>query len=106
MKITGFLVCLALFVTSPAVWAGWYNGTVKQLSVGYDGTTIAFRLDGWVRTDCTCYGTWSNLMCLDKARETYDFEKALVLAARARGSVVYANIDESTCKVIAIYEIN
>jgi hypothetical protein len=43
-------------------------------------------------------------MCLNSARETYDFEKAMILTARARGSVVHANIDEGTCMIRAIYE--
>jgi hypothetical protein len=43
-------------------------------------------------------------MCLNSARAAHDFEKALLLAARARGSVIRANIDESTCQVKAIYE--
>lgn len=106
MRISSIFVCLALIASSPVTWADWHAGTIKQLNVGYDGATISFILDGWTRTDCTCYSTWPGMMCLDKAREAHDFEKSLLLTARARGSVIHANIDESTCKVTAIYEIN
>ena len=50
--------------------------------MGYDGVTVTFKLDGWVRSDCTCYGPWPSLMCLNSARAAHDFEKALLLAAR------------------------
>lgn len=106
MKISRFLVCLALLISSAVVKADWHAGAVEQLAVGYDGATVSFKLADWVRTDCTCYSPWPGLMCLDKTREAHDFEKALLLAARARGSVIHANIDEATCKVIAIYEVN
>lgn len=106
MRISGFFVCLALLASSSVVQAAWHEGVVQQLAVGYDGATVAFKLEGWVRTDCTCYSTWPGLMCLDKTRAAHDLEKSLLLAARARGSIIHAHIDETTCKVTAIYEIN
>ncbi|HEX7026319.1 MAG TPA: hypothetical protein VF268_03695 [Gammaproteobacteria bacterium] len=99
-----FFAFLILSVFAFTAFADWHTGTVRHLAVGYDGVTVTFKLDGWVRSDCTCYGPWPSLMCLNSAREAHDFEKALLLAARARGSVIRANIDESTCQVKAIYE--
>lgn len=106
MRISSFFVSLVLIVSSSVVRADWHAGIIKQLNVGYDGATISFNLDGWTRTDCTCYSTWPGMMCLDKTREAHDFEKSMLLSARARGSVIHAYIDETTCKVKAIYEIN
>jgi len=106
MRITNYFAACALFLVSFHACAGWHGGAVQQLNVGYDGKTITFRVDGWTRTDCTCYSAWPSTMCLDSMRDTYDFEKAILLSARARGSVVNAYIDEGTCSVQAIYEIN
>jgi hypothetical protein len=43
-------------------------------------------------------------MCLDQTRATFEFEKALILSTRARSMVLNVNIDETTCKVVAMYE--
>ena len=45
------------------------------------------------------------MMCLDETRETFDIEKALVLSAKARGQALSFHIDEVTCRIQAIYEL-
>jgi len=99
------VVSLLFLMTASISFAGWHSGKIMQVAVGYDGKTITIIPEGWVRTDCTCYPAWSNMMCLDSLRETYDFEKSLVLTANATRKTVYFNIDETTCKIIAIYEL-
>ena len=106
IKIPSIFMVLLLSVISVGASADWRSGKVQQVSVGYDGQTIALKLEGWSRSNCSCYSSWPDHMCLDKARATHDFEKALLLSARARNTVVNVNIDEASCKVIAIYENN
>jgi len=43
-------------------------------------------------------------MCMDSSRQTHAFEKAMLLAVRARDAVVAINIEETTCRIIALYE--
>ncbi len=100
------VVTLLLALASAETNADWHGGKVTMMSIGYDGKTIAFKVAGWTRNNCTCNPTWPEQMCLDSTRATYDFEKAVLLSARARGSELSANIEESSCKVVALYEIN
>jgi hypothetical protein len=96
---------LAAIVTlSAAAHADWHGGKVTQINIAYDGSTITFVVAGWSRANCTCYATWSNTMCLNRNRLTYKEEVAFLYSARARGTTLYANIDETTCSVIALYE--
>lgn len=106
MKFKYFLLSLALSCFAHNAFADWHSGKMVQLNVGYDGVTVSFRLEGWSRNNCTCYSAWPTYMCLDQTRQTHDFEKAMLLAAKARGSVLNAYIDEVTCRVTALYEIN
>jgi hypothetical protein len=99
------IVCVAVMsiVAFPA-WADWHAGLVTTLSVGYDGSTIAFRIAGWSRTDCTCYAVWNVDMCLDRTRLTFREEYTMLLKARAAGTPISVNINETTCTVIAMVE--
>ena len=96
-------VSLLLMISFSSI-ADWHTGKLKFLGVGYDGATIALSPEGWDRNDCTCYPTWPSHMCLIPSRASYEFEKSLVLSARARGSVLKIHVDETTCSVLAIYE--
>ena len=98
-------VAAAIVTMSGGAQADWHGGKVSQVNIGYDGSTITFVIAGWVRNNCTCYAVWNNTMCLNRSRLTYKEEVALLYMARARDSVLYANIDEATCSVVAIYEI-
>ena len=97
-----FIALLAIY--SNTVMAGWYTGNVNYIGVGYDGATITIRVEGWSRSDCTCYSTWPSHMCLDNSRATSDFEKSLILSAKARQTPIKVHIEESTCKISAISE--
>jgi hypothetical protein len=88
-------------IASPA-FADWHYGTVTGLSVAYDGSTVVVIVSGWTRTNCTCYSTWPTAACLDRSRTSFHEEYALLLSARRVGQPVGINIDEATCKVLAI----
>jgi hypothetical protein len=98
----GFLLSASL------VWelaiAGWYSGRITHLAIGYDGTTTVFKIENFNKTNCTCYPTWPEYMCLDRSRPSYKEEFAILMSARARGTAVNPHIDETTCTVVAIYE--
>jgi hypothetical protein len=86
-------------------WADWHSGAITGLHVGYDGTTIMFDMAGFVRSNCTCYSPWPNYMCLDRSRVSFREEFAMMETARLTGVTMNVNIDEVTCKVLAMYEI-
>lgn len=104
MRITNLLLAVALLVGSQAASADWHGGRIMQLNFAYDGSTITFILEGWNRTNCTCYPAWPATMCLDRTRASFKEEFAWLLKARAIDQVINAYIDETTCKVIALYE--
>ncbi len=99
------ILCL-LLTMSNYTYSDWHTGKINHIGIGYNGSTVTVRLEGWTRNNCTCYSTWPDYMCLDETRATANFEKSLILAARARNSKVKINIDETSCKVLAIYEDN
>jgi len=99
-----YLLAVALLVWSASSFGGWHTGKVEYIGVGYDGVTITVNITGWSRSDCTCYPTWPAHMCMDSSRQTHAFEKAMLLAVRARDAVVAINIEETTCRIIALYE--
>ena len=92
-------------VSAPIARADWHAGTVDQFAFGYDGTTITFTITGYVRTNCTCYSAWPQMACLDRSRTSFKEEFAWLLAARARGTTININVDETTCRVVAMYEV-
>lgn len=98
------VLALLLLAVSQTGWADWHEGTVDQLGIGYDGSTIVFRLSGWTRSNCTCYSTWPNQMCLDRARTSFKEEYAWILRARTTSQRVQVHIDETSCKVVALFE--
>lgn len=95
---------LVLLLLSISARADWHYGAVTSIAIGYDGLTVTVDINGWDRTDCTCYAAWPTYMCLDRSRISFKEEMAMVLSAKARGSIMAVNIDETTCKVIAIHE--
>jgi hypothetical protein len=106
MKSLKITFALLLSLAASEANASWHGGRVTQISVGYDGNTMTFVIEGWVRSDCTCYSAWPNSMCLDRSRASYKEEVAMLLSARARGTQLFANIDEASCRVVAMYEID
>lgn len=98
------LVLLGLCAV-PIARADWHAGTVEQLAFGYDGVTVAFVIGGYVRTNCTCYSAWPQMACLDRTRPSFQEEFAWLLSARVRGATININVDEATCRVVAMYEI-
>ena len=96
---------LALLVIPISLHADWHEGKIIQIAVGHDGKTITIKSENWTRNDCTCYPGWGGNMCLDETRDTFDMEKSIILSAKARGQVLGLFIDETTCKVKAIYEL-
>lgn len=105
MRHVKTLIVVLLAIASSAALSDWHGGKLAQVSVGYDGKTIALRLEGWNRTNCTCYPTWPNHMCLDSTRTTHDFEKSILLMAAARNTEINVHIEEASCKIVAVYEV-
>jgi hypothetical protein len=107
MKQLGKLFAIAATLAfATAAHADWHLGKVTQVNIGYDGSTITFIVAGWTRTNCTCYPAWNNMMCLNRSRTSFKEEVAFLYSARARGTAVGANIDETTCTVVALYEVD
>jgi len=94
---------VAMFFSNMAL-ADWHNGKLGIVSFGYDGKTISIGQDGFTRTNCTCYPTWPGRYCLSADRDTFEKEYAFLLSAKARNKPISINIDESTCKIRAMYE--
>jgi hypothetical protein len=105
MKKLFVSLAVILAIAAPAAHADWHGGKVTQINIGYDGSTITFVVAGWVRNNCTCY-MWVNTMCLNRARASFKEEVAMLYSARARGTELFANIDETTCSIVALYEID
>jgi hypothetical protein len=103
-KLTGSIVALALALAAPLAHADWHIGKILSLNIAYDGSTITFALAGHTRTNCTCYPTWPNTLCLNRSRLTFKEEVAFLYSARARDKEIAANIDEASCSVVALYE--
>ena len=98
------LVTLVLFFCSLNVFADWHRGKITMVAIGYDGKTVSIGQEGFDRTNCTCYSSWPNRYCLDRSRESFKDEYALLLSAQARNKSVSIHIDESTCNITALYE--
>jgi len=96
---------IILLCMSSTSFADWHVGKIDMIAIGYDGKTISIGQAGATKTDCTCYSVWPNRFCLDRTRESFQQEYAMLLAAKAKDKPVGINIDEQTCFVIAIYEI-
>lgn len=97
-------VALVAVLWAPATYADWHSGRVTTFKVAYDGQTVTFNIAGYSRTNCTCYASWNTDLCLDRSRASFREEVAMLLSARARGTDVHVNINETTCSVTAIYE--
>lgn len=85
-------------------FADWHSGTIDMIAIGYDGKTISIGQTGSTKENFTCYSTWPNRFCLDRTRESFNEEYALLLSAKARNKSVSINIDETTCFIKAVYE--
>jgi hypothetical protein len=102
-RIAGIIAMAGLCYASVAL-ADWRAGRITHLAFGYDGETVAFVIEGFNRNNCTCYSAWPGYMCLDRTRTSFKEEFAWLLKARAENRVINVNIDEASCKVIALYE--
>jgi hypothetical protein len=100
-----FAVAVSLAFATAAN-ADWHSGKVTQLGISYDGSTVSFIVAGWTRNNCTCNTAWPNNMCLNRSRTSFKEEVAMLYSARARGTALAAHIDETTCSVVALYEID
>ena len=85
--------------------ADWHSGMVRTLGFGYDGQTLVFEISGLSRTNCTCYSPWPNSLCVSRARTDFKEIYAFLLKARAVKEPIEVNIDEVTCSVTAMYEV-
>jgi hypothetical protein len=90
-----------LFLTQTAL-ADWHTGKVLGIHVGYDGSMTQFSLSGWTRTNCTCYSTWPNYVCLNRTRASFKEEVSILMLARALDEEVTVYIDETSCSVQAL----
>jgi len=98
------VVAAVVVFAAATAQADWHTGRITQMGMAYDGSTVTFVLEGWSRSNCTCSSAWGNNMCLDRNRVSFKEDAAMVLSARARGTPLMANIDETTCKIVALYE--
>lgn len=92
-----------LFFSNMAL-ADWHSGKLEIVAFGYDGKTISVGQEGFTRTNCTCYPAWPGRYCIDSTRDTSEKEYAFLLSAKARNKSISISIDETTCKINAIYE--
>ncbi len=104
-KLVSAVAVLAA-LCAPAAHADWHGGKVTSFKIAYDGQTVTFNIAGYSRTNCTCYAAWDTDLCLDRSRASFKEEVAMLLSARARGTSVQVNINETTCFVTAIYEVD
>lgn len=105
-RIAAALLSLLGAALATSAHADWHYGTVNELSIGYDGSTVTVKVTGLQRSNCTCYASWPDQACLDRTRASFLEEYALLLSARRTGQAVGINIDETTCKILAIYEVD
>lgn len=103
---TYLLLIFGCLGVSVSAYADWHIGKVVNMGHAYDGSTITFKLSGWSRSNCTCYSPWPDSMCLDRARTSFREDYAWLLRARTTGQSVWANIDENSCKIVALYEVD
>jgi len=99
-------VVLTFAGLSTSAHADWHYGTVNELGIAYDGSTVTVKVTGLQRNNCTCYAPWPDQACLDRTRASFLEEYSLLLSARRVGQTVGINIDEASCKVVAIYEVD
>jgi hypothetical protein len=100
------LAFVLLFVAlAPMAHADWHRGKIATIQIGYDGSAVTFTVAGYVRNDCACYPVWPNTLCLERNRATFREEIAMLYSVLARGTSVFVNIDEASCKVEAMYEV-
>lgn len=64
--------------------ADWHGGKIYQIAIGYDGSTVTFQIEGYARSNCTCYSAWPGNLCLSRARTSFKEELAMLYSARAR----------------------
>jgi hypothetical protein len=102
--LKSFAVALALCVVAPLAHADWHLFKIGNISIGYDGSTVTFSLQGYSRNNCTCYPTWNTNMCLNRSRLTFKEEVAMLYSLKARDKEIAVNIDEASCSVVAMYE--
>jgi hypothetical protein len=101
--IKGLLAAVALLSAS-AAHADWHSGKLIRTQIAYDGSTVTFVTTGYARSNCQCYSSWPDSMCLNRSRVSFKEEVGLLYLARGRNSTIAYNIDETTCQVVAIYE--
>jgi hypothetical protein len=99
MKKILFVVSVLLATSARA---DWHTGSVTSIGFGYDASTIVFKISGLTKTSCTCYSAWPSYLCIDKARDSWKEEFALLLKASATKELIEININETTCKPIAV----
>lgn len=103
-KLVRAAALLAVCVGASVAQADWHTGKIGNISIGYDGSTITFNIQGYTRTNCTCYSTWNTNMCLNRARVSFKEEVAMLYSVKARDRDIAVNIDENSCTVVAMYE--
>jgi hypothetical protein len=99
------MIAAGTFLAAGTASADWRSGRVVRVAIGYEGSIVAFQLEGHKNSlPCTCPTYWTGYICLNRARESFKEEYAFLLSAKARDVVINVNIDETTCKVTATYE--
>jgi len=99
-----YVISILLIVASNWALADWHHGKLGIVAIGYDGKTVSIGQEGFTKSDCTCYSAWPSRYCLDTSRDTFEKEYAFLLSIKARDKSVSIYIDETTCKISAMYE--
>lgn len=93
--------CL-LALACGAARADWHYGKVINIYFAYDGSNVTLLIEGLAKTGCTCYSSWPERQCLDRTHVSFKEQLAAIYLAKASGATLAINIDETTCKVIAL----
>jgi hypothetical protein len=97
-----------LITSNSLAAAAWHEGKVTGLSSSYDGSSITFSLKDLTPESpainyslCTCNSSWQ-LLCLNPARQNFDREYSMLLAAQLAGKNVRVIFEDSVCFVVAV----
>jgi len=96
------LALVLMLICGSAAHADWHYGKILNMYFAYDGATFTITIEGYTRTNCTCYAPWPGHICLDRQHVSYKEQVAAVMLAKSQDRTVAVNVDEGTCRAIAL----